>query len=519
MMFYKTIEIMKRDRANRDRSYRATICGNVPALCRSINAIGYLLVILLMLPPAVTAQEDRPRERSRPNIVVVLIDDMGWKDPGSYGSPYHETPNIDRLAENGVRFTQAYASSSICSPTRAALLTGKNPARLRITAAIPIQGERRLKGPLPLLAAQYNKNLPLNEVTIAEALGEAGYASASIGKWHVNWNPEKGPTAHGFDVNVAGNRYGSTQTYFFPHKSEWRMTADHPLHRWRLFKEGDGVKGEYLTDRLTDEAIEFIEQNRDQPFFLYLSHYAVHTPLQAKKGLVRKYRKKDGTKHQNNPTYAAMVDSVDRSVGRVMERLKKLDLTKETIVIFTSDNGGAAHSSSRPAHPLRGHKGNFYEGGIRVPLIIRWPGQADAGTTDETPVISTDLYPTILRMAGLKLRPEQHVDGRDLTPLLKGTDDLDRRTLVWHFPNYIGVPMPDAATPCTVLRRGKWKLHHYYEQDRIELYNLEKDPDESANLARKYPDRVRALHKRLVEFRQEANVQMPVPNPEYRRDD
>jgi len=455
-----------------------------------------------------TSARDKP-----PNIVFILIDDMGWTDAGCYGSDYYETPHIDRLAQSGMRFTQAYASSSVCSPTRAAILSGKNPARLRITAAIPIQGEKRLEGPLPLIPATYNKNLPLSEVTIAEALGEADYPSASIGKWHVSWDEANGPTAQGFDVNIAGNRYGSTQTYFYPYQSRWRMTPEHPWHTWRLFDEGDGRPGEYLADRLADEAVAFIKDHRDRPFFLYLSHYLVHTPLEAKKDLVRKYKNRQRGRHHDNPVYAAMIDSVDQSVGRVLATLDELGLADDTVVIFTSDNGGAYQATS--AHPLRGHKANFYEGGIRVPLIVRWPGRTEAGSTCDTPVISTDFYPTILSMAGLPPRPRQHVDGVDLTPLLEQSGDIDREALIWHFPNYIGVKIPEPATPCAVIRMGPWKLHRFYEDNRVELYNLDDDLGERRNLAAEHVDRVNRMQRHLVRWQEAARVQMPTPNPKY----
>ena len=289
-------------------------------------------VLLIGLASITCVQAEPGGEAARgrtPNIVFILIDDLGWTDVGCYGSDFYETPNIDRLAEEGMTFTQAYAACAVCSPTRAAILTGKYPGRLRITHAIPIQGNLRMPGPLPLIPADYVKNLPLEEVTIAEALKPAGYVSASVGKWHVCWDEAYYPEAQGFDVNIAGNNMGNPGTYFYPYKGKWRMTENHPWVRWQLF--ADGHEGEYLTDRLTDEAIRFIEANRDRPFFLYLSHYAVHTPVQAKEAVIAKYQKKPKGEHHDHVKYAAMIDSVDESVGRVLQALQELGLAENTL--------------------------------------------------------------------------------------------------------------------------------------------------------------------------------------------
>ena len=282
-----------------------------------------LLLILAALPVGTASAKPKL------NVVLFLIDDLGWTDVGCYGSGYYETPNIDRLAQQGMKFTDAYATCCVCSPTRASILTGKYPGRLHITHAIPIQVAFRYKKPLPLLPAIYTKNLPLEEVTIAEALKDAGYVSASMGKWHVCWDKGFYPQDQGFDLNVGGNNMGNPGNYFHPYQGAWRMTPKHPLTRWNTLP--DGKPGEYLTDRLTDEAITFIDKNRDRPFFLYLSHYAVHTPLHAKKKIIDKYKKKPATKHHRNATYAAMIDSVDQSVGRVMKRLDNLGIADRTV--------------------------------------------------------------------------------------------------------------------------------------------------------------------------------------------
>lgn len=450
-------------------------------------------------------------ENPRLNIVFILIDDMGWTDLGCYGSDYYETPNVDRLAQQGMKFTDAYAASCVCSPTRVSILTGKYPGRLHITHAIPIQGAERIKEPLPLLEAIYRKNLPLEEVTIAEALKPGGYVSASMGKWHVCWEKEFYPKAQGFDLNVGGNNMGNPGNYFYPYNGAWRMTKKHPMTRWNTLP--NGKKGEYLTDRLTDEAIKFIDKNKARPFFLYLSHYAVHTPLQAPDKLIKKYKKKPVGKRHRNPVYAAMVESVDHSVGRIMSKLEQLGIADDTVVFFTSDNGGHGRITSHL--PLRGNKGNFYEGGIRVPLIVRWPGVVKPGSQCKVPVISTDFFPTILEIAGLPSRPECHLDGVDMVPLLKGQRSIDRDALYWHYPNYIGAGHPGGAKPCSVVRKGDWKLIESLEDNRLELFDLSKDLGETNDLAAVMPEKAGLLKNLLDDWRKEAGVQMPRINPDF----
>ena len=446
-----------------------------------------------------------------PNIVFFLIDDMGYTDLGCYGSDFYETPHIDRLASEGMRFSDAYAASCVCSPTRVAILTGKNPGRLHITHAIPIQGSARIKTPLPVIEADYVKNLPLEEFTIAEALKEAGYATATMGKWHVCWDKAFYPKHQGFDLNVGGNNMGNPGNYFFPYKGAWRMTAKHPMNRWNTLP--DGKPGEYLTDRLTDEAVAFIETNKGRPFLLLFSHYAVHTPLQAKKAVIQKYKNKPKGERHKNPTYAAMVESVDDSVGRVVAALKAQGLSDNTIVIFTSDNGG--HGRITNHQPLRGNKGNFYEGGIRVPLIVKWPGVIEPGSENSVPVTSMDFSPTLLAAANLPARPEQHLDGIDFLPVLKGKDAPARDALYWHYPNYIGAGHPNGARPCSVIRQGDWKLIESLEDGNLQLYNLREDLSETTDLAGKQPERAKAMQRQLAAWRETAKVQMPRPNPDY----
>ncbi|WP_379019938.1 sulfatase [Parapedobacter deserti] len=451
----------------------------------------------------------------KPNVIVFLVDDLGYSDVGCYGSSYYETPHIDRLAASGMRFTQAYASSTLCSPTRASLLTGKNPARLHITHAIPIQGYKRIEGGrgTPLKDADYVMNLPLEEVTIAEALKRNGYVTASIGKWHVCRDPAYYPEYQGFDVNIGGNHRGHTGSYFYPYKGKWRMAADFPWEEWHTLP--DGRPGEYLTDRLTAEAVDFVERNRDRSFFLYLSHYAVHTPIHAKKEVQAKYEQKepDSLKGHVEPAYAAMIESVDASMGAIVGKLKELELMDNTIIVFTSDNGGFGKQTSN--YPFRGNKGNFYEGGIRVPLIIRWPGVTDRPMISETPSITTDLYPTILDMAGLPLIPEQHVDGLSLKPIFNGGDLPSREALYWHFPNYVGPNHPNGSRPLSMIRYRDWKLIESLEDGSVELYDLKTDMAESRNVASENKGLVKSLLAMLEAWRNESGVQLPEVNPDY----
>ncbi len=455
------------------------------------------------------------KDQPRPNFVFFLVDDMGYSDVGCYGSDYYETPNIDRLASQGMSFTSAYAASTLSSPTRSSILTGKYPGRLHITHAIPIQGYKRLGNgtATPLKDADYVMNLPLEEVTIAEALKPAGYATISIGKWHVCTDEAYFPEYQGFDRNVGGNGHGNTADYFYPYHNKWRMAPGFPWIEWNTLP--DGKPGEYITDRLTQEAVKFIEENRDKPFFLYLPHYAVHTPIQAIDSLIRKFEAKpvDSIKGHTKASYAAMIESVDNSMGLIMNKLEELGLAENTIIIFTSDNGGHGRWTSN--WPWRGNKGNFYEGGIRVPLIIKWPGKVKAGSVCDVPVISTDYYPTMLQMAELDLMPEQHMDGVSLLPLLKDNGSIPERDLFWHFPNYTGTGHPDPSGPLSVIRHKDWKLIENFEDESLELYDLKNDPKETTNLADKEPDLAGELKEKLVKWRQEAGVQMPEVNPDY----
>jgi arylsulfatase A len=473
-----------------------------------------LIKINIILSVVILVSGCSPKS-SKPNVIFFLVDDLGWSDVGCYGSKYYETPNIDKLASDGMLFMNAYAASSVCSPTRASILTGKYPARLHITHAIPLDGSARLNFKTPLLDADYVKNLPLEEVTIAEALKDTGYTTAMIGKWHVCWDTAYYPEYQGFDINIGGNNMGNPGDYFYPYHGKWRVSENYPWIEWNTIKGGH--PGEYLTDRLTEEAEKFIRQKKDQPFFLYLSHYAVHQPIQARDSLVQKYqhKEKDLLKGHVDPVYAAMIESVDQSLGRIENILKELKLTDNTIIFFISDNGGYGYVTSN--YPLRGNKANFYEGGIRVPLIVKWPRHIAPGTVNNTPVISTDFYPTILGLLDLSQKPEQHVDGINLALLLTQGGTITRNNdLYWHFPNYIGGHHPDPSKPCSVILSDDMKMIEWLENGICELYNLRDDVTEQNDLSEIMPEKVDQLRAKLNKWRNEVNAQMPRVNPDYK---
>jgi arylsulfatase A len=436
-------------------------------------------------------------ERRKPNVIVMLIDDMGWTDLGCQGSTFYKTPNIDRLAAEGVRFTNAYSACTVCSPTRAALLTGQYPARLHITDWIAghVRPNAKLRVP------EWTKYLPHETTTIAEVLKSASYSTAMVGKWHL-WDEAYWPASHGFDVNIGGNHRGQPPSYFFPYER-----GDIKLPGLEA-----GEEGEYLTDRLTDEAVAWIEANRDRPFFVYLPHYTVHTPLQAKQDLIDEYKTSGtATKAHNNATYAAMIDSLDQSVGRIMDKLRELKLDENTVVIFTSDNGGLIGPTSQP--PLRAGKGSAYEGGVRVPLIVRFPGTVKAGTTDDTPVITMDLFPTIRDLASISpsAAADSTLDGISLLPLLDGSGSLNREALFWHYPHY----HPGGATPYSAVRAGDHRLVEFFEDGRTELYNLKEDIGETKDLADEQPQKRDELRAMLAKWRESVGAQLPTPNPNY----
>jgi arylsulfatase A-like enzyme len=458
----------------------------------------FALVLLALVGIAVPASTQAAP--ARPNVVVILVDDLGWVDVGCYGSTFYKTPNIDRLAAHGMRFTDAYAAGPVCSPTRASLLTGKYPARLHLTDWLPGRQDRPSQR---LLKPEIERHLPLEEVTIAEALKPAGYTSASIGKWHLGGRGFL-PQDQGFDVNIAGDESGSPLSYFAPFRS-----GAHVMAGLEESKDGD-----YLTDRLTDEAEKFIEANQAKPFFLYLTHYAVHIPLKAKEQLIQKYKALQTHGDQTNAVYAAMIDSVDQSVGRIVKKLDDLKLSARTVIIFASDNGGLTvvegpDTPSTSNAPLREGKGYLYEGGIRVPLIVCWPGTVHEGVVEHTPVSTIDFFPTILAMAGL--RSSSQLDGTNLLPVLTQTGSVGRDSLYWHYPHYSN----QGGKPCGAIREGDFKLIQFYEDNRLELYNLNDDPIEIHNLAGTLAATAGALRTKLQLWRKSVDAQMMEPNSEY----
>lgn len=446
-----------------------------------------------------------PGHAKPPNIIVFLIDDLGWRDVGCNGSDYYQTPHIDQLAAEGVRFTDGYAACAVCSPTRAALLTGKYPARLLLTEWLP---SGRWDPQAKLRSGRFLRAMPLEEITLPEALRVGPYKSCIIGKWHLGGEPFNTAIHHGFDVAIAANDHGNPGDYFYPYEGSWNIPTTKLKATWRVIEGGE--EGEYLTDRLTDEAVTFITENQDQPFFLYFPHYAVHTPLQAKEDMIQQYEAIPEEQRQGKPVYAAMVESVDESVGRVMDTLKALNLDQDTLVIFTSDNGGLAKATDHT--PLRGNKGAYYEGGIRVPFIVRWPGVAQPGHVSKVPVTSSDIYPTCLAAAGLPPHPAQHRDGLDLRPLLEGGDNLDRSALFWHYPHYNSHP---SSLPSSVIREGDWKLIQTFDPAGYELYNIKEDLSETTNLMESAPEKFEDLRAKLEAWREDVDAEMMEPNPDY----
>jgi arylsulfatase A-like enzyme len=446
------------------------------------------------------------------NILFILMDDLGYSDVGCYGNQAgYETPNIDRLASQGMRFTDGYAACNCCSPTRASILTGKYPARLHITDWIAGGNYRWAK----LRQPNWTKYLPLEEVTIAEALKRAGYVSACIGKWHLagphNAPIAQGskyfPEAQGFDTNLGGCASGCPRSHFFPYGIPVIKHA---------------TQGEFLTERLTEEARKFMAANKDNPFFLYLSHYTPHRPLQAKREVIAKYRAKGRpAMGRNNATHAAMVESMDDSVGQVMQQLDRLGIADRTVVFFTSDNGGLTRKfegnnfvTVTTNAPLRQGKGSPYEGGVRVPWIVKWPGVIKPGTTCGEPIHSVDVYPTILEIAGVQDQSGHVVDGLSIVPLLKQSSGLKREAIFWHYPHYNSAAEA-GVTPHGAVRCGRYKLIQFYEDMRVELYDLEDDIGEKKNLIAQMPEKATQLSNQLQDWLKKVDAQMPTSNPSY----
>ena len=455
---------------------------------------------------------------------MILIDDMGWKDLSACGSTFYESPNIDALMHSGMMFDNAYASCPVCSPSRASILTGKYPATVGVTDWIDTSGEcHPVKG--YLIDAPYIKHLPHEEYNIAKCLKDNAYRTYHIGKWHLG-TKEYYPDCQGFDVNIGGCHLGHPHHgYFSPYQIE---------------NLEDGPDGEYLTDRLTDEAIKLIKESGDDPFFMNLWHYTVHMPEQAKEEDVRYFKEKakllkidrinpfvEGEHFpieikknmrvtrrviQSDVIYAAMIKNLDWNIGRVLKALEETGKLDDTIIIFTSDNGGLSTAEGSPTcnFPAREGKGWSYEGGTRVPLAITYPKIVKSGIHSQFPTTSPDLYPTILDMAGLPLQPQQHVDGISLLPVLKG-HTLTDRPIFWHYPHYGN----QGGTPASSLRYGKWKLIEFFEDMHTELYDLDEDPSETLNLSDAYPLKRDELKKMLHDWRESISAKIPQRNPHW----
>ncbi|YCM42292.1 sulfatase [Verrucomicrobiaceae bacterium 227] len=439
--------------------------------------------------------------REKPNFVFLLVDDLGWGDFGCYGANFYETPHIDKLAKDGMLFTNAYAACTVCSPSRAAVLSGCYPARLHLTDWIA--GHKRNNAILNI--PDWKMKLDHERVLLPEALKKAEYATAFFGKWHLmpigQDDFEKHyPTDHGFDINIGGREWGQPKgpgKYFSP---------------FGMPGLDDGKKGDFLTDKLTDAAVAFMDKKKDDPFLLYFSYYTLHGPIMAPANLVEKYTEKaktfDNKKNENlNPKRAGMVEALDNSVGRIVAKLEELGIADNTVIILTGDNGGDYDNTTAG---LRDYKGFSHEGGVREPFVAKWPGKIAPGSTCDEPVIGTDFYPTMLEMAGLPLTPEIHRDGVSILPLLDGsTKNLERDTLYWHYPHY------HRTLPYGAIREGDWKLIEFFEEGTLELFNLKNDPNEKTDLAKKKPKKAQDLLKKLAAWRESVGAQMPTKNPNY----
>ncbi|KGK00111.1 sulfatase [Thalassotalea sp. ND16A] len=455
----------------------------------------------LQLPYVVFATEQQP------NVVVFFIDDLGWADVGVNGSTFYETPNIDALANQGANFTRAYSAHPVCSPSRAAMMSGKAPQRVGITDWIHQPSEL---------------HLPLAEVTIGEAFQQAGYKTGYIGKWHIGEKDQQMPKSQGFDWMKAVNRGGQPGSYFYPYKKP--KGGFGKAEFLNIPDLEDGKVGDYLTDAVTDNALGFIEKNQKQPFLLYVSHYAVHTPIQAPADLIKKYQKKRKDLYQDSrtpynqgrnntyyrarqdlPAYAAMMENLDTNIGRVIKRLDELNLTDNTIVVFTSDNGG--HGKKTSNQPLNNGKGFNYEGGIRIPTIISWPGQIKKLSSD-LPIITMDMYPTLLDLAGIELKPKQHLDGMSIKTLLTGKKaaaKLKQRFLAWTYPHEHG----SGHKPSSAISKDGWKLIKFKVGNPFELYNLTNDVGEQKDLAEQNPKKVKQLASLLAKWLEQTTPKTP----------
>ncbi|MBV6644640.1 MAG: sulfatase [Cyclobacteriaceae bacterium] len=463
------------------------------------------LVYLIITLSAVQSWAQRSTTISsadQPNILFILADDFGWKDAGFNGSQFFETPNLDRLASEGMFFTNAYANAPNCAPSRAAILSGQYAPRTGVyTVGDSERGELEWRAVIP---TPNQHRLDPEKITMAEALKLAGYTTGFVGKYHLGNSKDKnGPLEQGYDVNIAGCYNGKPKSYFSPYEHEILE---------------DGPEGEYLTDRLTDEAIRFIDDKRQRPFFLTMAYHSPHTPIQGKLEKMWKYIPKPTSNGQFDPIYAAMIESLDQNIGRLLERLETLGVAENTVVVFFSDNGGLHAVTSMK--PLKGFKGMLYEGGVRVPMIVRWPGKVSAGSICNEPVIGTDLYPTFLELAGAKPPKKYPLDGESIVPLMTQQGKLSREAIFWHYPVYLqagyGLNQMWRTTPVGVVRMGDYKLMEFFEDGHLELYNLRKDIGETTNLASIEPEKAIEMLQVMSEWRKDIGAPFPLAkNPHY----
>lgn len=458
--------------------------------------------MLIVVSSTVSCQSKKEKKNVNPNVILFLVDDMGWTDAKAFGSDLYQTPNVDKLVSQGTSFDNAYAACTVCSPTRGSIMTGKYPARLHLTDWIAGHKKPYAKMNVP----DWNKKLDLEEVTLAERFKSKGYSTIHLGKWHLGEEEKHWPENQGFDINLGGHSGGSPKAnngngYFSPYNNP------------RL---KDGEKGEYLTERLANEAVNYIKTHKDKPFFMNYWLYNVHLPLQAKKEKILKYKQlidKNG-KHKN-AAYAAMVEHMDDALGKVLSALKENKLEDNTIVVFHSDNGGIIGNywggKITNNTPLKSGKGDIYEGGVRVPLVFKWPQKIKAGELNHTLAISPDIYTTILKLADKSTTFKNDIDGQDLSPLLLDNKEIDREAIYWHYPHY----HPEGAKPYSAVRKGDWKLIQIFEEKTLQLYNLKEDIGETKNLVSEHPEKTKELLDNLNNWREKVHAQMPTTNPDY----
>ncbi|MFW6369668.1 MAG: sulfatase [Bacteroidota bacterium] len=464
-----------------------------------------ILFFLPVLPLVICCNNSSSTKHNAkaPNIIFILVDDMGIADLGCYGNDFHETPHIDKLAEEGIQFMNAYASSPVCSPTRASLLTGKHPASLNLTDWIPGKPSWPSE---KLTAPEFRHSLPADELTIAEFLKEKGYKTASFGKWHLGGEGSL-PTDHGFDVNVAGNHAGLPPSYFYPYTKDDFVLPD---------LNTGGTEGEFLTDRLTDEAMNWVVENKEEPFFLYLPYFTVHIWLETKPELKAKYiekAKQGNYRSLTNPVYAGMVETLDQNVGKIMKTLELNNLLENTLVVFYSDNGGLHkdESENTPATYngiYREGKGHLYEGGIREPLILFHKNRISEGRKSGALVTTEDIMPTLIDLCNFEVPP---TEGRSFASHLLTSEPVETRPVYWHYPHY----SYQGGQPSGAIREGDYKLIEFFESNAVELYNLKSDPGEETNLAAEKVALKNQLLKKLHRWQKDVNAQMPTINESY----